>query len=165
MQIAAQPLVINLYKSHKTWLHSWLYKKMGSTFDAADITQDTFIKVMQKDDLHTVQEPRAYLITVASRLIIDHVRRRNIERAYIEALTDAVSQAPSPQQIHEAIATLVEISNMLDGLSDKARRAFLMARLDGLSYAEIAVELGVSSSMVKQYIASVTMHCYKMVYE
>lgn len=60
--------------------------------------------------------------------------------------------------------TLNAIAHMLEGLPEKPRRAFLMSRLDERPYADIAIELGVSVSMVKQYIAKVLVHCYTIVY-
>lgn len=49
---------------------------------------------------------------------------------------------------------------MLAGLPAKARDAFLLSRLDGLTYSEIATRLNVSSSTVKNYISSALVHCY-----
>jgi len=57
------------------------------------------------------------------------------------------------------IEALVRIDAMLDGLSAKARSAFLLSRLDGLSYREIAKQLGVSLSSVEKYMASAIRHC------
>ena len=48
---------------------------------------------------------------------------------------------------------------MLDGLSRKARAAFLLSQLEGLTYAEIAERLMVSVSSVKKYVARATEHC------
>ncbi|MNY46243.1 putative RNA polymerase sigma factor FecI [compost metagenome] len=49
---------------------------------------------------------------------------------------------------------------MLDGLSAKARAAFLYSQIDGLTHKEIATALGVSVSMVRQYIAQALQRCY-----
>ena len=48
---------------------------------------------------------------------------------------------------------------MLDGLNVKAREAFLLSQLEGLTYADIASRLAVSVSSVKKYIAKATEHC------
>jgi RNA polymerase sigma-70 factor (ECF subfamily) len=94
------------------------------------------------------------------------MRKRNIEQHYLEALylSQANDFVASPQQIKEAVEALNEIAALLEGLPEKVYRAFLMCRLDGLSYAEIANKLGVSTSMVKQYIARAMMHCYQATY-
>lgn len=68
---------------------------------------------------------------------------------------------PDPATIHVALQALERIALMLAGLPDKAREAFLLSRLDGLTYSEIAAQLQVSSSTVKNYISSALVHCYQ----
>lgn len=159
-------LLHDFYVSHNAWLHAWLSKKTGSKVDAADLMQDTFLRILLKADLSSIMEPRAYITSVATHIMIDHVRRRKLEQAYLEALAlnQAEGFAASPEDYQSAIETLLAISKMLDGLPEKARRAFLMSRLEEASHADIAVSLGVSTSMVKQYIARALVHCYQVIY-
>lgn len=152
-----------LYSDHHAWLHGWLRKKIGCSQRAADLAHDAFIRVLTLAEPQNLKEPRAFLTTTATRLLIDGARRRKIEQAYLEALALSADEAnfPSPEAIHAALQILEKISLLLEGLPVKPREAFLLNRLDGLSYSEIAKVLGVSSSMVKQYMASVLVHCYK----
>jgi len=60
--------------------------------------------------------------------------------------------APAPEARLLALEALQEIDAALDGLPDPVRTAFLLAQLEGLSYAEIAARLNVSASSVKQYL-------------
>src|SRR5262249_4939482 len=46
--------------SSKGWLQGWLRKKVGNAFDAADLAQSTFLKVLGAKGLDQLQEPRAY---------------------------------------------------------------------------------------------------------
>lgn len=158
----------DFYLKNHRWLVSWLYKKTGCSFDAADLAQDTFIKVANTNvnGIEFIESPRAYLTTTATRLIIDLVRKRNIEHVYLESLylSQSNNHMASPEQIKAIVETLNEIANLLENLPDKVCQAFLMCRLEGLSYAEIANQLGVSTSMVKQYIARAMLHCYKIAY-
>ena len=86
--------------------------------------------------------------------------RLAIERAYLESLALQPEQyAPSPEQRELIMATLLQIDAMLRRLPGKVRDAFLMAQLDGLTYAQIAVKLGVSERMVKKYMAQAMLHC------
>ncbi|SQG00149.1 RNA polymerase sigma-70 family protein [Paucimonas lemoignei] len=152
-----------LYSDHHSWLHGWLRKKLGCSQRAADLAHDAFIRVLTLAEPQHLKEPRAFLTTTATRLLIDGTRRRKLEHAYLEALavnTDE-SATPSPEAIHTALQALEKIAQMLEGLPAKPREAFLLNRLDGLTYNEIAKVLGVSASMVKQYMASVLVHCYK----
>lgn len=155
-----------LYSDHHGWLYGWLRRKLGCAHSAADFAQDTFSRLLALPEQLAIKEPRAYLVTTATRLIIDHARREKIERAYLEthAVLQAGAYAPSPEQHQEAIDTLLAISAMLDGLPSKVRQAFLLSRLEEIPQAEIADRLGVSVSMVKQYMARAMMHCYAVVF-
>jgi RNA polymerase sigma-70 factor (ECF subfamily) len=152
-----------LYSDHHGWLRGWLRKKLGCAFDAADLTQDTFLRVLSLPALTELREPRAYLTTVAHGLMVNHLRRRELERAYLEALA-ALPEPVSPSLEERAlvIETLVEIDAMLDGLPSRARQAFLLSQLEGLRYAEIAHLLGVSVSMVKKYMLRTVTHCMRV---
>nr|WP_320167387.1 sigma-70 family RNA polymerase sigma factor [uncultured Methylophaga sp.] len=141
----------------------WLRKKIGCSFDAADLMQDTFSKILQKDDLGSIKEPRAYLTTVAHGLMVNHVRRKDIERAYLDALENMPEvDVPSPESLNIMVETLAKIDEMLDGLPERVRSAFLWCQLEGLSHAEIASRLSVSVSSVRQYIAKALLHCLNM---
>ena len=67
--------------------------------------------------------------------------------------------AISPEERQIILDTLLAIDALLNTLPFKVRRAFLLSRLDGLSYREIAAELGVSERMVKKYMAQAMLHC------
>lgn len=149
-----------VYHSHHGWLYGWLWRKLGSREDAAELAQDTFLRLLSGKPAEALQEPRAYLRTVAHGLVVNHWRRRELERAYLDALAARPElEAPSPEQRALALDTLIRIDAMLDRLPAKARQAFLMSQLDGLTYGQIAAELGVSDRMVKKYMAQAMLQC------
>jgi RNA polymerase sigma factor (sigma-70 family) len=156
--------VETLYGEHHGWLLGWLRRKLGHAGDAADLAQDTFLRVLGRSrdvsDVSEVREPRAWLTTIAHGLVVDHVRRRTLERACLEAIASLPEpQAPSPETQLLLVEALVRVDAMLDGLPAKARSAFLFSRLDGLGYAEIAQRLNVSLSSVEKYMATAIRHC------
>lgn len=153
-------LVRAFYKDHHLWLQAWLRKKLGCTNEAFDLTQDTFVTLLLKKDLSTILEPRAYLTHVAHGLMVSRLRRRDLERAYLEALMHfSPAEVPSPETRAIVLETLVRLDTMLNGLSSKVRQAYLLLQLEGLSYAEIANKLGVSTRTVGNYIAKAMLHC------
>jgi len=156
-------LVQDFYVSHNSWLYSWLCKKVGSTFDAADLAQDTFLRVLLKTDLVSIIEPRAYLTRIAHGLMVNHIRRREIERSYLEEISHLPEyHTQSAEARAMALEVLVKIDTMLDGLPLKVRSAFLLSQLEGLTHAEIAAELGVSIASVRLYIAKGITHCLEL---
>ena len=75
-----------LYRDHHGWLRGWLRQRLNNSADAADLAQDTFVRVLLARTAGTLQEPRHYLATIARGLVIDLYRRRSLEQAYLEAL-------------------------------------------------------------------------------
>jgi len=155
----ATPLA-GLYLAHHGWLRNWLRRKLGCADKAADIAHDTFLRVLAQPATEPLQAPRAYLSTIAHGLMVTHWRRQDLERAYLEALAVLPERSsPSPEVRALAIEALVAVDAMLHALPEKPRRAFLLSQLDGLTYREIATEIGVSERMVKKYMASAMLHC------
>lgn len=157
--------VHRLYVDHQGWLNGWLRRQLGCSQKAADLAQDTFVRVLAKDQgLEAIREPRAFLHTVARGLLINHWRRKQIEQAYLDALAmQPEAFAPSPESQALVVETLLQVDAMLARLPDKVRRAFLLSQLQGMTYAAIAVELGVSERMVKKYMAQAMLHCLTLI--
>lgn len=153
--------VRTLYVEHHSWLQTWLRGKLGNTFEAADIAHDTFVNVISSGMAARIEQPRPFLATVAKRLVIGHYRRRVLERAYLDALALLPEDlAPSPEERVIAIESLQAVDQVLDVLAPKAREAFLLAHLEGLSYAAIAERLGVSMTSVKRYLMQAHRQCF-----
>ncbi|WP_454692561.1 sigma-70 family RNA polymerase sigma factor [Achromobacter aloeverae] len=148
------------YLGHHRWLLGWLRRRVRDNADAADLMHDTFVHLLGDTRPAEIREPRAFLATIAKRLISNRHKRQLIEAAYLDAVACASEAfAPSPESLHIAFETLLQIDNALDGLPAKVRSAFLMAHMEEMPYAEIANRLAVSRSSVKQYLARANMHC------
>lgn len=157
--------VHTLYIDHHRWLHAWLRSRLDNAADAADLVQDTFIRLLNRPERLELKAPRAFLRTVAKGLVVDHWRREEIERAYLEALALRPElESPSPESRELVFELLESIAQMLDGLKPKVRRAFLLAQCEGMSHQQIAVQMGVSLRSVERYVADALYHCYQLRY-
>ena len=164
VDLSLQHALHTLYEDHHNWLCGWLRKRLGCVDHAADLAQDTFIRVLTQRRAPELREPRAYLSTVARSLMIDLFRRRAVEQAYLETLAlipEPVAFSPEARTL--IIETLMEIDRLLDGLGSRTREIFLMAQLDGLSYVEIGRRLGVSVTTVKKHAVRALTHCLLLI--
>lgn len=154
-----------LYLDHHGWLRERLQRRLGCLGQAADLAQDTFVRLLAREgELERLREPRAFLATVAQGLLANHWRRQALERAYLQALAARLEEVqPSPEAQALILETLTELDALLDRLPARVRQAFLLAQLDGLTYAVIAQRLGVSERMVKKYMAQAMLHCLELV--
>lgn len=154
----------DMYHAHHGWLQGWLQRKTGCSWQAADLAQDTFLRILSSPNnacqASKIHEPRSFLTTIARRVWVDFVRRDALEKAWLDALKhQAEPVVISPEEQALILETLFQIDEMLEGLGYKVRQAFLLSHLEGLRYAEIAERLGVSISSVKKYMAKATEHC------
>ena len=156
-----EPSLPALYRDHRGWLEAWLRRRLGNAWDAADLSQDTFLRVLTSaQPLADIREPRAYLLTVGKRLLSNFHQRRSLERAYLDALAQLPEQSlPSPEHRWILLETLHALDELLDGLKAPVRKAFLWSQLEGLGYCAIAVRLDVSERTVKRYMAQAYEHC------
>ncbi|WCM91315.1 sigma-70 family RNA polymerase sigma factor [Acidovorax sp. NCPPB 2350] len=160
---AAPPTdVTNLYRHH-AWLQGWLRRKVDCSHSAADLAQDTFVRILGRGRLPAIQEPRPYLATVARGLLIDFYRRRSLEQAYLETLAGLPEpMAPSPEERATVLEALTAIDAMLDGLKPAVREAFLLSQLEGLGHAAIAERLHVTVRTVTNYLRTALEHCWDL---
>ncbi|MEN7527388.1 MULTISPECIES: sigma-70 family RNA polymerase sigma factor [unclassified Cupriavidus] len=152
----------SLYCDHHAWLKGWLHRRVGSADQAADLAQDTFVRLLNSERVPAqLDEPRAYLTTVARNLMSNQWRREQLERAYLDALAQAPYQVElSPEDRAILLETLFELDQLLDGLAPAVREAFLLTQLDGQTHAQVAETLGISIPTVKRYVVKGLQQCY-----
>ena len=155
--------LIAAFREHYDDLLRFLARRTGDIERAADVAQDTYIRLAAiAPDAAEIGNRRAYIYRVAGNLAIDAMRRDGREAAWLtgdepdEAIPDP---APSPERSAIGRDRLQRLEEVLDALPAKARLALLMFRVDGLSHREIADRLGVSESMVAKYIGQALRHC------
>lgn len=114
--------------------------------------QECYCRLAQLPNVTHVTMPRAYLFTMARNLAQGQLKRARVVR--IEAMTDAgdaewESDLPSPERTAAARQELDRVQAALATLSERARRIFVMRKVEGLSQKEIADTLGVSEAVVE----------------
>ena len=155
--------LIASFEGHYEELLRFLARRMGDAERAADIAQDTYVRLAAAPQpAGRIGNPRAYVFRVASNLAIDTLRKetrtegRSTTIDGTEAIPDPLA---SPERTLLARERLELLDEALATLPPNARRALLMSRVNHLTFARIAKELGVSESMVAKYIAQALRAC------
>nr|WP_242467228.1 sigma-70 family RNA polymerase sigma factor [Ectothiorhodospira shaposhnikovii] len=160
-----EPITIeHLYDDHHAWLQGWLRHRLGNAADAADLAHDAFLRLLTKPRrFDSAPEARSYLCTMANGLCVDLWRRRRIEQAWLDVLA-ARPEDLVPSAEHQAIVleALLEIDAMLHSLPPKVANAFVMAVGCEMTDREVAEELGVSTRMVRKYVARAMLYCIRL---
>ena len=109
-----------LYQAHHSWLNGWLKRRTGCREHAADLAQETFVRLLNARKQQTLLQPRAYLSSIARSLMIDGYRRRELERAYLESLAHFPQvEVPSEETRLLILDSLERIDRLLDQLKPR----------------------------------------------
>ena len=160
---APPPAALNLallYQDHYGWITGWLRRKLGDGAQAQDLAQDTFVQLLAARPLPPLEEPRAYLLTVARRTLFSFWRRREVEQAYLDALArQPVQVHPSEQDRYAFVQALAAVDSMLKSLPPVSRRVLLLSQLHGLTYAQIGQQLNLAEVTVRRHMARAITAC------
>jgi RNA polymerase sigma-70 factor (ECF subfamily) len=149
-----------LYNDHHGWLQGWLSRRLGCSQSAADLAQDTFVQLLTAARIPELDEPRAYLTTIAKRVLFNFWRRRDLEQAYLEALAALpAGSEPSLEDRALVFEALELIDHALGRLPPRVRQVFLLNQLHELTYREIAVRLRMPVITVRRYMKQAICAC------
>src|SRR2546423_1399322 len=128
------------------------YRVLGSMTDAEDVVQDAWLR-WSTVDRSTVNDPRAYLVTITTRLAIARLRRAKAEREpYVGSwLPEPISTTPDVAE-HAELADSVELALLvvLETLSPLERAVFVLREAFELPFSEIAEIIGRTEPAVRQ---------------
>jgi RNA polymerase sigma-70 factor (ECF subfamily) len=122
--------------------------------DAEDLLHSAYIRLEQYRAEHVVDNPSAFLVRAATNIAIDIYRHDRL-RAPGDVSRDSQrpDDAPLQDEVVAARARLARVRDGLAKLTPRTREIFLMHRLNGMKYREIALHFGISQSAVEKHIA------------
>jgi len=121
---------------------------------AEEVTQEIFIKIWQhRDKLSAIDQPEAYIFTIAVRHTLDHIKKRLNEQKMLQGLSAIQRQSHNDTEEHlllhdkEAL-----IQQAVDQLPPQQKTVYLLSRQQGLSYEDIARQLQLSPNTVRNHL-------------
>lgn len=152
------PFLADLFESHRTHLLSVAYRLTGSVGDAEDAVQESWLR-MAGVHQSEIDDLRAWLTTVVSRICLDHLRSAAVRReTYVgQWLPEPIVSVTAPARTPDPLDAVVRDQDsrmaamvVLDALTPPQRVALVLH--DGLAvpFDEIAEILGVSAEAARQ---------------
>jgi RNA polymerase sigma factor (sigma-70 family) len=141
--------------SNLRWLKGQLRRRGRTTEEAEDLIQEAWLRVFEYCERGQVREPERVLVRTVSNLMRNEDRHRR-RHPYVGQAVEELSladAAPLPEEVLASRQRLTHVLNALATVDTRTREAFLLHRTDGLSYPQIAKQLGVSVSTVEKRIA------------
>lgn len=151
-------IVEALFREHNQRLVRFLAARLSSDAEAKEVAQEAYVRLLQLEQPDAGGFMRALLYKTAINIATDRIRRRKLDRESLstDPLDFGIDRC-SPEQ-HVSSREEVEIvSQCLNELSPRCRQAILLRRLQGLSTAQIAATLNVSTRMIRLYITEASL--------
>lgn len=151
-----------IYLDHQSELQLHLARIVDCPEIAAELVQESFIIFFRESKKQTIDHPRGFLFRVAKNLAYDHIKHRKVTENYQQTTEQtqlAPSEFPSAEKLVSVDERLTAIKRILDELPLRTQEIFIMNRVYGMTYAETALELGISDSAVEKHMARALLHC------
>jgi RNA polymerase sigma-70 factor (ECF subfamily) len=153
---------LEVFKQHQPLLFAIAYRMLGSSADAEDILQETFIRWQQASE-GDVESPRALLVTTLTRLAINHLQSARVRREeyFGHWLPEPLLTAPVPNpstslEVDESLSLAFML--LLERLTPIERATLLLREVFDYEYSEIATILDQSEANCRQVLRRARQH-------
>ncbi|MFO2462412.1 RNA polymerase sigma factor [Pseudomonas sp. 15FMM2] len=157
---------LQVFLSQRSQMEALVSRRVGCRATAADLVQDLFLRFWRRP-LVQVEELSTYLLRCAANIAIDHLRS---EGARVRGNEGWLPQhqdhhGSEPQAALEAGNDLRHVEAALRSLPERTRQIFLLNRIHGRKYAEIAKAMGLSQSAVEKHMMRALEACKASLHE
>lgn len=148
--------------SRKGWLGLLraVRRAVGGSDAAEDLLHTAFVRLSEYSERNTVENPAAFLVRTAANLAVDERRRVHVRRENpidIGEMLDISDGQPLHPEVLAAQERLEKVMAGLESLGPRTREIFLLHRVDGLKYREIAARFDITVSAVEKHIAKASL--------
>ncbi|MNK16415.1 ECF RNA polymerase sigma factor SigE [compost metagenome] len=140
----------NFFANHAKALRNYLYYKYGNQEQADDVTQEAFIKLWENCANVPLEKAKSFLYTVANNTTLNHIAHQKVVLEYSKKSLAKTTDSQNPEFLMEEEQFKVKLQNAIAKLTEAQRTAFLLHRIDGKKYHEIAEILGISVKAVEK---------------
>lgn len=140
------------FRNHIKALRNFLFYKFGNKDQAEDLAQDAFIKLWQNCASVPIEKAKSYVYTIANNSTLNLIAHQKVVLRFEKNFTGSDRTNENPEYILEEKQFQSKLLKAIEELNEKQRVAFLMHRIDGKKYSEIAIELGISVKAVEKRI-------------
>jgi len=153
-----------LFDSYYDSVRSFLFYRGAEKEQASDLAQDVFLRIWEKQLDVDPKTALRLLYKMAGDMFVSRFRRESLEMNYKKALKNDVTDF-SPEDQMQFNELSANYSKALAALGEKQRTVFLMARMDGLKYHEIAERLNLSVKAVEKRMSITLGYLKKVLHE
>jgi RNA polymerase sigma-70 factor (ECF subfamily) len=146
------------FEEWRNLLFGIAYRMLGSATDAEDMVQEAYLRWVRRPN-REVESVRAYLVTIVSRLCIDHLTSARVRRvSYVGPWLPEPIVADQPSAVELADSLTMAFLVLLEALTPPERAAFLLHDVFGYPFDEVARSVGHSAVSCRQLASRARRH-------
>ena len=155
-------LIYQLQRSEEGKLRRFFMRRFRNASEAADATQETYLRLLEVQERTVIENPQAYLFQIAKSVAHATSARLAANAKFLVMDDHALGlpdDAPGQDRIVQGRQCLLLLAKTIEKLPRRCQEVFILSRLHGLSNREIADLLGISQSGVEKHIATGLIRC------
>lgn len=151
-----ESVVTPAFVKNQTFLKRFLTRFLSSSQDIEDVVQESYLKALSAEKKHEINSPKAFLFRIARNEALKELQKKSRRITdYLDEL-DIPEAATSDTYIEDSSIAKERFGLFCQSaleMTPRCRKAFLMCKVYGFSYKEIASHLGISVSGVEKHVA------------
>ena len=149
--ICEESIFTALFNKHAEDLHNFLYYKFGDRLNPRDKVQEAFIKLWENCSKTSPDKAKSFLFTIANNLMLNEAAHEKVKLKYASTKPKSHTDE-SPEFVLREKEHMQKLQTALGNLTEAQRVAFLMNRVEGKKFKEIAALLDISVKAVEKRI-------------
>lgn len=133
---------------------NFAYYKCGDKDAALDLVQDAFAKIWENCSQIDFNKVKTYLLTTINNLFLNTIKHNKVVMAFAKETPNLDTTNQSPEYLLEEEEFKIKLQNAIASLTEAQREVFLMNRIDGKKYREIAELLDISQKAVEKRMSA-----------
>lgn len=147
--VCSEKIFNQVYQNWGKPIFNFLFFKCGDDAQASDLVQEAFIKLWQNCKNVPEAKAKSFLYTVANNMFLNEVAHQKVVLKHAQLQPNKINEQ-SPEYLLQEKEFQEKLQNAIANLSEAQRTAFLLNRIEGKKYSEIAEILGISVKAVEK---------------
>lgn len=149
----SQQLITDAYKEYRLPIFHYVYCKLGNKEEAEDMTQETFLRLLDYSLMVREDTVKCFLFTIARNLVMDYLRRYYRKQEMLAFLMEEDAMSPSDVESTVIAGEIQHLEFMkVQALPPCRKRVYLMSRFEDKTADDIALELNISKRTAERHI-------------
>ncbi|MEZ4875480.1 MAG: sigma-70 family RNA polymerase sigma factor [Flavobacteriaceae bacterium] len=147
--VCSENIFNKIYSEWGKPIYNFIFFKCGDDAQANDLVQEAFIKLWQNCEKVAQEKAKSFLYTVANNMFLNEVAHKKVVLKHAQLQPQRINEQ-SPEYLLEEKQYSKKLQDAIANLSEAQRTAFLLNRIEGKKYTEIAEILEISVKAVEK---------------